>query len=77
MYVDLPLVAEKDHLQNLGLKLSITGEGVWRIRRGENSSIIELSKYEESGYGDILSHEFAEWRECKTDSQAATWQAPA
>ncbi|KAL8694532.1 MAG: hypothetical protein Q9218_000863 [Villophora microphyllina] len=36
--------------------------GVWRIRKREKASVIELFKVEESGYGDILSREFVEWR---------------
>ena len=46
----------------LGLKQTITGEGVWRIRRRERSPMIEIFKNEESGYGDILSREFIQWR---------------
>jgi len=38
------------------------GDGVWKIRRGEGSPVIEVFKNEESGYGDILSREFLSWR---------------
>jgi RAT1-interacting protein len=37
-------------------------EGVWRIRRQERSPIIEIFRMEETGYGDILSDEFLDWR---------------
>lgn len=67
---------EEDYLWNLGLKMSITGEGVWRIRRGEKSSMIELFKYEETGYGDILSREFVEWRGRKMDSKSPDLASP-
>lgn len=46
----------------LGLKQTITGDGVWRIRRRERSAMIEIFKNEESGHGDILSREFIQWR---------------
>jgi RAT1-interacting protein len=44
------------------LKATITGDGVWRIRRKERTSIIEVFKVEETGHGDILSDEFINWR---------------
>lgn len=44
------------------LKQSISGDGVWRIRRKERSTAIELFKVEETGHGDILSDEFKQWR---------------
>jgi RAT1-interacting protein len=44
------------------LKATITGDGVWRIRRKEKSPVIEAFKIEETGYGDILSDEFVTWR---------------
>ncbi|KAL9601856.1 MAG: hypothetical protein Q9219_002208 [cf. Caloplaca sp. 3 TL-2023] len=37
--------------------------GVWRIRKREKGPVIEVSKIEESGHGDILSREFVEWRQ--------------
>lgn len=77
LYVNLPLLTEESHSRNLGLKLSITGEGVWRIRRGERSSIIELFKYEETGYGGILPLEFVEWRGRKTELQSSDSAGPA
>lgn len=46
----------------LGLKATITSEGVWRITRKVRSPIIEVFKIEESGQGDILSLEFTQWR---------------
>lgn len=45
-----------------GLKHTIMNEGVWRIRRRERSSVIEVFKTEDSGYGDILSQKFVAWR---------------
>lgn len=45
-----------------GLKNIITSEGVWRIRREQSSPVIQIFKYESSGYADILSPEFIEWR---------------
>ncbi|EON65981.1 hypothetical protein W97_05223 [Coniosporium apollinis CBS 100218] len=45
------------------LKETITSDGVWRIRRRRNSSLVEVLKMEETGYGDILSTEFVEWRQ--------------
>ncbi|KAL9129859.1 MAG: hypothetical protein Q9217_001814 [Psora testacea] len=50
-----------------GLKQTITGEGVWRIRRRERSPVIEVFKLEETGYGTILSREFVEWRTKKLE----------
>ncbi|PGH13175.1 hypothetical protein AJ80_06421 [Polytolypa hystricis UAMH7299] len=44
------------------LKSVINHEGVWRIRKREKSSDIEVFKIEESGYGSILSTSFVEWR---------------
>jgi len=44
------------------LKQTITTDGVWRIRRRDKSSVIEVFKHEESGCGDILSQEFVAWR---------------
>jgi RAT1-interacting protein len=44
------------------LKATISGDGVWRIRRQERSSVIELFRVEETGHGDILSDEFINWR---------------
>ncbi|KAI4235154.1 MAG: hypothetical protein L6R40_006553 [Gallowayella cf. fulva] len=44
------------------LKDTITGDGVWRIRKKEKATVVEAFKYEESGYGDILSQEFVEYR---------------
>ena len=40
----------------------MTGDGVWRIRRKERSSAIEVFKVEDAGHGDILSDEFINWR---------------
>ena len=45
-----------------GLKQTIVGDGIWRIRRKERSSVIEAFKVEETGHGDILSDEFVNWR---------------
>ncbi|KAI5299283.1 decapping endonuclease targeting mRNA [Ascosphaera atra] len=44
------------------LRETITTDGVWRIRRREKSSVIEVYKLEEPGHGDILSDAFVAWR---------------
>jgi RAT1-interacting protein len=44
------------------LKARITEDGVWRIRRKERSSTIEIFMVEETGHGDVLSDEFINWR---------------
>lgn len=46
----------------VGLRGAIDDEGVWRIRRRANDSVIEVLKIEETGHGDILSDEFKDWR---------------
>lgn len=43
------------------LKTTIT-EGVWRIRRQENSTAVEVFRIEESGHSKIISDEFLRWR---------------
>ena len=53
-----------------GLKQTIISDGVWRIRRRERSPVIEVFKLEETGYGDILSQGFVNWR-TKTDEEKA------
>ncbi|KAE8388856.1 RAI1 like PD-XK nuclease-domain-containing protein [Aspergillus alliaceus] len=44
------------------LKSTINGEGTWRIRKLEKSSVIEVFRIEESGTGDIISPSFSAWR---------------
>jgi len=44
------------------LKTIVNDEGIWRICKLEKSRIIEVFKVEETGYGDILSPAFVEWR---------------
>ncbi|KAG9232728.1 RAI1 like PD-XK nuclease-domain-containing protein [Amylocarpus encephaloides] len=44
------------------LKATVTGDGVWRIRRKEHSSTIEVFKQEETGHGDMLPDDFINWR---------------
>ncbi|KAL8916309.1 MAG: hypothetical protein Q9172_006364 [Xanthocarpia lactea] len=44
------------------LKSTIVEDGVWRIRKKEKSTVIEVFKIEESGHGDILSQDFFTWR---------------
>lgn len=44
------------------LKATISGDGVWRIRRREKSTIIEVFKVEETGHGGIISDDFINWR---------------
>lgn len=46
----------------LGLKSTISSEGVWKIKRTERSSKIEVVKVQECGHGDVLSEEFFKWR---------------
>ena len=50
---------------SLGLKRTITPNGIWRIRRRERSPVIEVFKIEESGYGDILAPDFVQWRDMR------------
>ncbi|KAL9104422.1 MAG: hypothetical protein Q9163_000628 [Psora crenata] len=57
------------------LKQTVTSDGVWRIRRRERSSIIEVFKIEESGHGDILSQEFLEWRTKVREEEAEAAKA--
>lgn len=57
---------------SLGLRKVITTEGVWRIRRRERSSVIEVFKNEDRDYGDILSLEFVEWRNGMDAKEAIT-----
>ncbi|KAL8700190.1 MAG: hypothetical protein Q9201_005586 [Fulgogasparrea decipioides] len=45
------------------LKNTIANDGgVWRIRKREKAPAIEVFKVEDSGYGDILSRKFVDWR---------------
>ncbi|KAE8446141.1 Protein rai1 [Mollisiaceae sp. DMI_Dod_QoI] len=44
------------------IKATVTGDGVWRIRRKERSSTIDIFRAEETGHGDILSDDFINWR---------------
>ncbi|KAL8808880.1 MAG: hypothetical protein Q9200_003924 [Gallowayella weberi] len=44
------------------LKGTITEDGVWRIRKREKATVVEVFRLEETGHGDILSQEFVEWR---------------
>jgi len=48
------------------LKQTITTDGLWRIRRRDRSSVIEVIRLGE-GTGEILSNEFIEWRSRKID----------
>ena len=45
------------------LRKTITGPGVWRIRRKHKASRIEILHLEAEGHGNIISEEFFEWRE--------------
>ena len=60
-----------------GLKQTITTHGVWRIRKKERSPVIEVFKVEETGYGDILSSEFVEWRNDRDANEAQVEAAKA
>ena len=44
------------------LKSTSTSEGVWRIRKPAKVPLLEVFKVEETGFGDILSQRFVEWR---------------
>jgi hypothetical protein len=68
MYVE-PITSDKvDYSRDVGLKQSITSDGVWRIRRLENSPVIEILRYEETGHGDILHPDFIQWRSGESSS---------
>lgn len=60
-----------------GLKQTITTDGVWRIRKRERSSLIEVFKNEGYGHGDILSPEFVEWRNGRDANEADVEAAKA
>lgn len=45
-----------------GLKSTVVGEGVWRIRKREKATVIEVFRIGESGHGNILSRDFFTWR---------------
>ena len=60
-----------------GLKQTITTDGVWRIRKMERSSLIEVFKHEDYGHGDILSPEFVEWRNGRDANEADVEAAKA
>jgi hypothetical protein len=57
-----PLIEPDSWLTVAGLKGVVSEEGVWRIRRREKDSVIEVFKLEETGHGDILSPAFVKWR---------------
>ena len=52
-----------DLLIREGLKSAVKTEGVWRIRRLDRSSVIEVFQLEGSGTGQILTEDFKAWRE--------------
>ncbi|KAI4148682.1 MAG: hypothetical protein LQ340_004990 [Diploschistes diacapsis] len=52
-----------------GLKATIDSEGVWRIRRADQSQVIEVTQETSMGHGDILSEEFLDWRQQETVSE--------
>lgn len=63
MYVPYGSAAESHWTDPFtGLKSIIRGNGTWRIRKREKSSVVEVFKIEESGYGDIISPAFSAWR---------------
>lgn len=45
------------------LKRTVTGDGVWRIRRVKGQKVIEILKVEESGTGNIVKDSFKKHRE--------------
>ena len=44
------------------IKSVVAGDGVWRLRKIEKLSRLELFKVEETGHGSILSESFLKWR---------------
>lgn len=57
---------------NIVLKTHITpSSGVWRIKRAEHSSVIEVYRYEDSGHGGILTPSFVAWRRELAGMEAA------
>lgn len=46
----------------IGLRKTITDEGVWRIRRRQGAAEIEVFQVEEVGHGEIVSDEFMNHR---------------
>jgi len=56
----------------IGLRNTITDEGVWRIRRRPRSPDIEVFQIEEVGHGSIITDEFMDWRIKLSLNQAAT-----
>lgn len=60
------------YVRSAGLKGVINSEGIWRIRKAERSSVIEVFKIQETGQGDILSPEFMEWRSRDRPDQVQT-----
>lgn len=49
-------------LTKTGLRETITGEGVWRIRRQAGRPEVEVFRISETGHGNILTDEFLSWR---------------
>jgi RAT1-interacting protein len=54
-----------------GLKRTITSEGVWKIKKREKAPVIEVFRVEETGFGDILSLNFTEWRRSQDFERAS------
>lgn len=57
-----PILENLAKIDLLGLRSTISSEGIWKIKRKERSSEIEVYRVEEFGHGDILSDEFFTWR---------------
>ena len=70
-----PLKTSSTTLTEIGLKSIVTGDGVWRLRKHEKHSTLELYKLEESGHGSMLSETFLEWRQTGLPA-AATHNEP-
>jgi RAT1-interacting protein len=54
-----------------GLKQTINSEGAWKIRKREKVPVIEVFRVEETGFGDILTPVFAEWRQSQASESVS------
>ena len=56
------IVTGRMKLNVLDLRATVTGRGVWRIRRRRNSPVVEIFKIKDDGHDQIISQEFLDWR---------------
>lgn len=47
---------------DVGLRVNVNDEGVWRIKRARGADFIEVFRIEEAGHGNIITDEFMNWR---------------